>query len=111
MGDRQSPERGAARSRKPGYVRPARTVTVAQAAELTGISRTAIEARIGRGTLPATKVGTRVHILLADLYRLNLIRLDPAATVTDLLDRLERQAERIGQLEELLRRLGVALPE
>lgn len=73
-------------------------MTIAEAAELTGLSRAALEARIRRRTLPAQRIGRRVYLDLVTLYELRLIRLSPGATVSELLERLERQAELIGRL-------------
>jgi hypothetical protein len=84
-----------------------RWVTIDQAAELTGLSRRAIEGRVERGTVESKVERGRRLIALVSLYERGLIPLSPGKTVGELLDRLERQAERIGELEaELHRREG-----
>lgn len=65
----------------------------------------ALAQRIARGSLPSEKQGNRRVVALADLYAAGLIGLDPGATVTELLDRLEQAYARIGQLEAENRRL------
>lgn len=84
------------------------TVTIAQAAELTGLSETALRRRVERGTLVSVRRGRQRLMVVADLKRAGLIDTDaeipdaepsPPITVEDTLDRLERQAERIGRLE------------
>jgi excisionase family DNA binding protein len=82
-----------------------RTLTIDEAATLTGHSRRAIAARIERGTLKGEKVGKLWRVDLAELVRAGLVPLDPPGHVTDLLDRLEAQAKRIGELEAENRRL------
>jgi len=76
-----------------------RTLTIAEVAELTGLTPRAIAARIERGTLPSELRGNRRHIPLVALYEQGLMPMDPGATVADLLDRIERLARRIGELE------------
>lgn len=92
----------------------AETVTIAQAAELTGISATALRRRVERGTLASVSRGGRRLILVAALRSAGLLDTDaeipgaeptPALTVDDVLDRLERQAEEIGQLRATVERL------
>ena len=84
----------------------ARVVTVAEAIELTGLSRRAIEGRIARRTLPAEKRGGRLFIPLVELYRQGLVPLERGSAegfvIADLLERLERQAEEIGRLRNEL---------
>jgi hypothetical protein len=86
----------------------ARVVTVAEAVDLTGLSRRAIEGRIARGTLPAEKRGGRLFIPLVELYRQGLVPLERGSAegfvIADLLERLERQAEEIGRLRAELDR-------
>jgi hypothetical protein len=81
-------------------------VTVAEAIELTGLSRRAIEGRITRRTLPAEKRGGRLFIPLVELYRQGLVPLERGSAegfvIADLLERLERQAEEIGRLRSEL---------
>ncbi len=83
-------------------------VTVAEAVALTRLSRKTIEGRIERRTLPAEKRGGRLFVPRAELYRQRLVPVDRATAeeyvVSELLDRLERQAERIGELEAELQR-------
>lgn len=81
---------------------PRRLLTVAEVSALTGLSRAAIEGRIKRGTLPATRSGGRPWVSLVSLYQLGLMPGDLAATVADLLDRLEAQAVELGRLRERL---------
>lgn len=81
-------------------------VTVAEAVELTGLSRRAIEGRIARLTLPAEKRGGRLFIPLVELYRQGLVPLERGSAegfvIADLLERLERQAEELGRLRSEL---------
>lgn len=86
-----------------------RLLTVAEAAQATGLTRNALDARIHRGSLPVERHGARVFIRIETLYEQGLLRVEPAATVSDLLDRLERQAERIGQQAETITRLELEL--
>jgi hypothetical protein len=86
-----------------GVERVRRTVTLPEAAELTGLSPDALAKRIARGTLPSEKEGTRRVVPLAALYAAGLVTIDPGGTITELLDRLERAYARIGQLEAELR--------
>jgi excisionase family DNA binding protein len=84
-------------------------LSIDEAASLTGLSRRALEGRIARGTLPAEKRGGRVFIDISDLHRLRLVGSSPqeAYVLSELLDRLERQAEEIGRLKaELERKSG-----
>jgi excisionase family DNA binding protein len=81
-----------------------RTVTIAEAASLTGLSKDAIRARIERGSLRVTKRGGVRRVPLDELAELGLLAGgedigDHTPLTTDqLLDRLERQAEQIGAL-------------
>src|SRR4051794_2490341 len=81
-----------------------RTVTIAEAAKLTGLSKDAIRSRIERGSLRVTKRGGVRRVPLDELAELGLLAGgedvgDRSPLTTDqLLDRLERQAETIGAL-------------
>lgn len=81
-----------------------RTVTIAEAASLTGLSKEAIRSRIERGSLRVTKRGGVRRVPLDELAELGLLAGgedvgDHSPLTTDqLLDRLERQAEQIGAL-------------
>ena len=95
-----------------------RTVTIAEAASLTGLSKDAIRARIERGSLRVTKRGGVRRVPLDELAELGLlaggedIGGHTPLTTDQLLDRLERQAEQIGALraenEALTRDLEIA---
>ena len=74
-------------------------MTIAEAARLTGLTNRAIEARIERGTLPAELREGRRRIPLAALYDAGLIAMQPGAVVSELLDRLEAQAQELGRLQ------------
>ena len=94
-----------------------RTVTIAEAARLTGLSKTAIRSRIERGSLRVAKRGGVRRVPLDELAELGLLPGgedigDRTPLTTDqLLDRLERQAEQIGALraenETLTRDLAI----
>lgn len=81
-----------------------RTVTITEAARLTGLSKEAIRTRIDRGNLRAVKRGGVRRVPLDELAELGLLAGgedvgDRTPLTTDqLLDRLERQAEQIGAL-------------
>src|SRR3954471_7806205 len=83
---------------------PQRTVTIAEAAKLTGLSKDAIRSRIERGSLRVSKRGGVRRVPLDELAELGLLAGgedvgDRSPLTTDqLLDRLERQAETIGAL-------------
>lgn len=88
------------------------TVTIAEAAELTGVSKTVLRGRIQRGTLKAVKRGELRRIPVAELRRVGLLASDAVVpgestplTTDELVDRIERQARRIGQLEAETARL------
>lgn len=88
-----------------------RHLSITQAAEVAGTSRRAIEARVERGTLRSERQGRHVVIPLAAMYEAGLLQApEGAVTVDGLLDRLERQAETIGELRNELRRAGVNPP-
>jgi excisionase family DNA binding protein len=83
---------------------PQRTVTIAEAARLTGLSKSAIRARIERGSLRTSRRGGVRRVPLDELAELGLLaggedvgEREPLTT-DQLLDRLERQAEQIGGL-------------
>lgn len=84
-------------------------MTIDEAVTLTAMSRRALEGRIARGTLPAEKRGGRIFIDRADLERQRLIpqRADASkdAVISELLDRLERQADEIAQLRAEVKKL------
>ena len=94
-----------------------RSVTIAEAAKLTGLSKEAIRSRIERGALRASKRGGVRRVPLDELAELGLLTGGEdigdrsPLTVDQLLDRLERQAEQIGELraenESLTRDLEV----
>lgn len=70
--------------------------------------RRAIEGRIARRTLDAEKRGTRLYVRVRDLRRLKLMRPDAGGrkeyVISELLDRLEMQAQEIGRLRAELGR-------
>src|SRR3954467_602794 len=81
-----------------------RTVTIAEAARLTGLSKAAIRSRIERGSLRVSKRGGGRRVPLDEPAERGLLGGgedvgDHEPLTTDqLLDRLERQAEQIGAL-------------
>jgi excisionase family DNA binding protein len=80
-----------------------RTVTIAEAAKLTGLSKEAIRSRIERGSLRVSKRGGVRRVPLDELAELGLLGGEDVGdhmplTTDQLLDRLERQAEQIGAL-------------
>src|SRR4051812_26734186 len=81
-----------------------RSVTIAEAARLTGLSKEAIRSRIDRGSLRASKKAGVRRVPLDELAELGLLAGGEDVgdrsplTVDQLLDRLERQAEQIGEL-------------
>ena len=83
---------------------PQRTVTIAEAARLTGLSKEAIRARIDHGSLRVQKRGGVRRVPLDELAELGLlaggedIGERTPLTTEQLLDRIERQAETIGAL-------------
>ncbi len=80
-----------------------RTLTIPEAAAIAGVSESSIRARIQRGSLPSVRVGGRRRVPIDALYEQGLIALRPGATVSELLDRIEALARRVGELEERLR--------
>jgi excisionase family DNA binding protein len=56
-----------------------RTLTVEEAAKLTGLTKTALKRRIDRGTLPAVVRGGRRRIPVSELYRRGLATPSPPA--------------------------------
>lgn len=92
-----------------------RTVTIAEAAELAGVTKATIRSRIARGTLKAVKRGELRRIHVAELQRVGLI--EDASRVVDageptpvsadeLLDRLQQQATELGEARAELARLA-----
>jgi hypothetical protein len=83
-------------------------LTIDEAVTVTGMSRRALEGRIARGSLPAERRGKRLYLNLTELDRQRLIPQRPEASkdavIAELLDRLEKQAQRIGELEAELRK-------
>ena len=81
-----------------------RTITIAEAARLTGLSKDAIRSRIECGTLRVSKRGGVRRVPLDELAELGLLAggedvgEHSPLTTDQLLDRLERQAETIGAL-------------
>jgi excisionase family DNA binding protein len=81
-----------------------RSVTIAEAAKLTGLSKEAIRSRIERGSLRVSKRGGVRRVPLDELAELGLLAggedvgEHTPLTTDQLLDRLERQAETIGAL-------------
>lgn len=84
-----------------------RSLTIAEAADLVGMSKVALRARVERGTVKAFMRGGVRRIAVSELERVGLLT-DPDAdlgepvplTIDDVLDRLERQAEELGRLRE-----------
>lgn len=100
------------------------TLTIREAALATGLSQKAIRRRIERGSLRADLRASRLRIPLDELLARDLLVSDPQAVAArlredahlrasaggldkavhaELLERLERQAERIGELTAELR--------
>jgi excisionase family DNA binding protein len=81
-------------------------VTIAEASRLTGLPKDAIRGRVDRGELRAVRRGGLRRISVDELAERGL--LEPAAVTnlaadvvgnaTELIDRVERQAEEIGRL-------------
>jgi excisionase family DNA binding protein len=86
-----------------GGERVRRLLSLAEAAELTGVTRRAIEGRVERGRLPHVKQGSRRYVRLEDLYAAGLLAMDPGPTAAAMLDTIERLATRVGELEAELR--------
>ena len=90
-----------------------RSVTIAEAAKLTGLSKEAIRSRIDRGSLRASKKAGVRRVPLDELAELGLLAGGEDVgdrsplTVDQLLDRLERQAEQIGGRKPDFNRNGV----
>lgn len=85
-------------------------MTIAEAAQLTGLSEQAIRRRIERGVLPAEVVGRKRRLALADLQRAGLLREAAAVPIPDdreevgeLLDRIERTTDELGGMAVELR--------
>lgn len=97
---------------------PVETLTIAEAAEATGLTKKAIRNRVDRGQLKAVlRDGVR-HIPLSELDRAGLATTTPEAGMgqeatsrqpqeaggwTELLSRLERQASELAELRQLTR--------
>src|SRR4051794_35094355 len=78
-----------------------RTVTIAEAARLTGLSKAAIRSRIERGSLRVSKRGGVRRVPLDELAELGLLSGEDVGereplTTGQLLDRLEGRGEQIG---------------
>jgi excisionase family DNA binding protein len=73
---------------------PTRVVSIAEAARLTGLARSAIVSRVERGELRSIRRAGLRRISVDELAERGL--LEPVSG--DLLDRLERQAGEIGRL-------------
>jgi excisionase family DNA binding protein len=73
---------------------PARVVSIAEAARLTGLPKDAIRCRLERGELRAVRRGGLRKISVDELAERGLLEVGGG----DLLDRLERQAGEIARL-------------
>ena len=73
------------------------TVTIPEAAELTGLSSKAIRERIYRGTLPAEKHGGRYRVKVGDLEK--AMRTHGAMTMRELTERVDQIERRLAALE------------
>ena len=74
------------------------TVSVAEAAQITGLSAKAIRERIYRRTLPATKTGGRYRVKVSDLD--TMMRSHGAETMREVTRRLDEIERRVRQLED-----------
>lgn len=89
------------------------TLSLAEAAEATGLTRKALQRRIDRGSLRSVLSGGLRRIPVDELQRAGLLGAAtgvgpaPAPALGDLLDRLERQAEELGALRALVAQAGV----
>jgi hypothetical protein len=95
---------GAQPREPPGMVE--QTVTIARAAELSGLTRKALQRRVERGELPATVESGRRRIPLAALYRAGLIEGEPpgeGSGVDAALTRAERLTAAAGEALAQLR--------
>ena len=106
--------------RRTGEPQANQRLTVAQAAASLGITEGAVRSRIKRGTLPTTKEGGTVFVLLGDsTSQANKTPKDGEPTgqpelVAQLLDRvasLERQLERHGDETERLHQIVAGLAQ
>ena len=84
---------------------PARIVSIAEAARLTGLTKAAIRNRVERGELRTIRRAGLLRIPVDELAERGLLDtgggiVDPPVDLmgADMLDRLERQAEEIGRL-------------
>jgi excisionase family DNA binding protein len=75
-------------------------VSLAEAAEITGLSIKAIRERIYRGTLTARKDGGRYRVKVADLEK--VMRKHGAVTMREVTERLEELERRVARLEREL---------
>jgi excisionase family DNA binding protein len=78
-------------------------LTIAEAAEITGRSKRAIEGRIERGSLEVVREGRRRLIPLRALYDSGLLVVQGGDVIATLVDRIEALARRVGELEQQLR--------
>ena len=101
-----------------------RTLTLAEAAEATGLTRKALQRRVDRGSVRSVLTGGLRRIPVTELYRLGLMQPEdpvassappaaagppppapraPGPAIGELLDRLERQAQELGEMRALSR--------
>lgn len=85
-----------------------RTVTVAEAVALTGLTKKALQSRLDRGRLPFTVKDRLRRIAVGDLYRAGLLDSIPPAPeqrdeVDELLERIDRTVAELGGLAAELR--------
>ena len=83
-----------------------RIVSIAEAARLTGLSKAAIRARVDHGELRAIRRGGLRRISVDELAERGLLDANPHGgdePDTEVLDRLQAQAEEIGRLRVELR--------
>lgn len=86
-----------------------RTVTIAEAVGLTGLSKKALQARLDRRRLPYVVEGGLRRIPLAELQRRGLLQREPeepppkGERIAELADRLERMGDELGGLAAELR--------
>jgi excisionase family DNA binding protein len=102
-----------------------RTLTLAEAADATGLTRKALQRRVDRGSLRSVLIGGLRRVPVSELYRAGLLTETgavegderspsseaaaspagrrPALDVGELLDRLERQARELGEMRALTR--------
>jgi excisionase family DNA binding protein len=81
-----------------------RIVSIAEAARLTGLSKAAIRARVEHGELRAIRRGGLRRISVDELSERGLLEVNAhGGDDSELLDRLQDQAEEIGRLRAELR--------